>query len=237
MPIADLAVTTGTAGTAGSRPFVVRLDVPCLQYYCYPLELLQAGLVSWKYVQEWFRLVDRRHRQVAGLLRDTITHEAAWREFLDILDDCQRPKDLRNVALMAYVFEIKYPALHQIATKSLHGNGERSGRPRLIQVDDIAEWRIFDRAEKLLKPLKRFKDRQHGFDPLLVGVFPSPRIFTSEDQGRFTLFLHSPGLKILQTRSPSGNSEEGSCVVRPLDIIGQIYGREVQDNLNLCDQQ
>uniref|UniRef100_P9WEK0 Arginine-containing cyclodipeptide synthase anoA n=2 Tax=Aspergillus nomiae TaxID=41061 RepID=ANOA_ASPNO len=278
MTIAGLAVTAGTGGTAGSRPIVVRLDVPCLQYYCYPLELLQAGLVSWKYVQEWFRLVDRRHRQVAGLLKDTITHEvlrrggdiqvevtagtiaatqllrlsvfdrmelpsvddilfvlkwvgpyqAAWREFLDILDDCQRPKDLRSVALMAYVFEVMYPALHQIATKSLHGNGEKSGRPLLIQVDDIAEWRIFDHAEKLLK---RFKERQHGFYPLLVGVFPSPRIFTSEDQGRSTLFLHDPGLKILQTRSPSSNSEEGSCVVRPLDIIGQIYGREVQDTL------
>jgi hypothetical protein len=62
-------------------------------------------------------------------------------------------------------------------------------------------------------------------------VFPSPRIFTSEDQGRSTLFLHDPGLKISQTRSPSSDSEEGSCVVSPLDIIGQIYGGEVQDTL------
>lgn len=280
MSIAGLAVTASTGGTAGSRPIVVRLDVPSLQYYCYPLELLEAGLVSWEYVQEWFRLVDRRHRQVATLLKDTIIHEvrrrngdvqvevtsgtiaatqllrlcvlgrgkipnvndmlfvlewigpyqAAWREFLDIVGDCQRPKDLRSLALMAYVFEVMYPALQQATTKTQtpHGKGEESGRPLLIQVDDIAEWRIFDRAEMLLK---RFKQRQHGLDPLLVGVFPSPRIFTSEDQGRSTLFLHDPGLKISQTRSPSGDSKEGSCVVGPLDIIGQIYGGEVQDTL------
>nr|UZP48213.1 AvaA [Aspergillus versicolor] len=283
MTIAGLAVTASTGGTAGSRPIVVRLDVPNLQYYCYPLELLEAGLVSWEYVEEWFRLVDRRHRQVATLLKDTIIHEvrrrncdvqvdvtsgtiaatqllrlcvlgrrkipsvndmlfvlswigpyqAAWREFLAIVDDCQRPKDLRSLALMAYVFEVMYPALQQATTKTKtpHGKGEESsGRPLLIQVDDIAEWRIFDRAEMLLK---RFKHRQHGLDPLLVGVFPSPRIFTSEDQGRSTLFLHDPGLKISQTRPPSsgGDSEDHSCVVGPLDIIGQIYGAEVQDTL------
>lgn len=277
MTIAGLAVTASTGGTAGSRPIVVRLDVPRLQYYCYPLELLEAGLVSWEYVQEWFRLVDRRHRQVATLLQDTIIHEvrrrncdvqvevtsgtiaatqllrlcvlghrkvpsvndmlfvlewigpyqAAWREFLDTVDDCQRPKDLRSLALMAYVFEVMYPALQQATTKPQHGKGEESSRPLLIQVDDIAEWRIFDRAEALLK---RFKNRPHGLDPLLVGVFPSPRIFTSEDQGRSTLFLHDPGLKISQARSPSSDSEDDS-VVSPLDIIGQIYGGEVHDTL------
>lgn len=276
--IAGLAVTASTGGTAGSRPIVVRLDVPSLQYYCYPLELLEAGLVSWEYVQEWFRLVDRRQRQVATLLKDTIIHEvrrrngdvqvevtsgtiaatqllrlcvlgrwkipsvvdmlfvlewigpyqAAWREFLDIVDERQRPKDLRSLALMAYVFEVMYPALHQATTKPPHGKNEESGRPLLIQVDDIVEWRIFDRAEMLLK---RFKQRQHGLDPLLVGVFPAPRIFTSEGQERSSLYLHDPGLNILQTRSPSGDSKEGSCVVSPLDIIGQIYGGEVRDTL------
>ncbi|KAJ5146143.1 uncharacterized protein N7515_000707 [Penicillium bovifimosum] len=278
MTIAGLAVTACTGGTAGSRPIVVRLDVPRLQYYSYPLELLQAGLVSWEYVREWFSLVDRRHRQVATLMKDTITQEvrrrggdvqvevtngttavvqflrlcildrrelptvddmlfvlewigpyqAAWREFLDIVGESQRPKDLRSLSIMAYVFEVMYPALNQTSTKTGHVNDEGTARPLLIQVDDIAEWRIFDRAEKLLK---RFKERQHDLDPLLVGVFPSPRIFTSEDQGRSTLFLHDPGLKIQQPCSPSSDSKEGSGVVSPLDIIGEIYGGEVQDTL------
>ncbi|KAJ5775778.1 uncharacterized protein N7511_000789 [Penicillium nucicola] len=278
MTIAGLALTASTGGVAGSRPIVVRLDVPSLQYYCYPLELLEAGLVSFEYVEEWFRLVDRRHRQVATLLKETIIEEvgrrgghvqvevtsgtiaatqllrlcvldrrelpnvndmlfvlewigpyqAAWREFLELSGDSQRPKDLRSLALMAYVFEVMYPALHQATTKSRHGQGEQSGRPLLIQVDDIAEWRIFDRADKLLK---RLKERRHGLDALLVGVFPSPRIFTSEDQGRSTLFLHDPGLKISQICSPSSDGEKGSSVVGPLDVIGQVYGREIQETL------
>ncbi|KAJ5542089.1 hypothetical protein N7535_004509 [Penicillium sp. DV-2018c] len=278
MTIAGLAVTASIGGTAGSRPIVVRLDVPRLQYYAYPLELLQAGLVSWEYVHEWFELVDRRHRQVATLMKDTITHEvrrrggdvqvevttgtaaviqflrlcvldrkqlpdindmlfvlewigpyqAAWREFLAIVGESQRPADIRSLAIMAYVFEVMYPALRQTSAKTADRKDMESGRPLLIQVDDIAEWRIFDRAEKLLK---RFKERQHGLDPLLVGVFPSPRIFTSEDQGRSTLFLHDPGLKIMQRCPPSGHSENDSSVVSPLDIIGEIYGGDIQDTL------
>ncbi|GAD93457.1 conserved hypothetical protein [Paecilomyces variotii No. 5] len=278
MTIAGLAVTASTGGTTGGRPIVVRLDVPRLQYYCYPLELLQAGLVSWEYVQEWFKLIDRRHRQIATLLKDTITHEvlrrggdvrvevtagsiaaiqllrlsvldrrvlpsvndmlfvlqwigpyqAAWREFLALIDESQRPRNLRTLSLLAYVFEVIYPGLHLATTKALDRKSEESRRPLLIQVDDIAEWRIFDHAEKLLK---RFKVRQHGLDPLLVGVFPSPRIFTCEDQGRSTLFLHDPGLKISHTSSVSGDVEEDSCSVGPLDIIGQIYGGNIQDTL------
>ncbi|CAI7654744.1 unnamed protein product [Penicillium pancosmium] len=275
--IAGLVVTATTGGRPRSHPIIVRLDVPRLQYYCYPLELLQTGLVDWNYVQEWFELVDRRHLQVATLLNDLVTHEvrqrgcdvqveitagttaltqllrlcvlerrelpsienmlsvlqrigpdqAAWREFLNILDDCQKPRDLRSLALLAYVFEVIYPALQETTTGTLSEKTEPRGRPLIIQVDDIAEWRIFDRAEKLLK---RFKQRQHGLDPLLVGVFPSPQIFTGEDQGRSTLFLHDPGQKIMDIGS-SSSSGEGPRVVNPLDVIGEIYGREVHDTL------
>lgn len=279
--IADV-VATARMGPANSQLIRVHLDVPTLQYYCYPLELFKQGLVDKHYVLQWLWLVDRRHDQIEAVFRDAVIHEsnrrgssvqvelisgtqaaaeisrhcvlsenrtptmkeifhalertgphqALWRKLLSLLDGYEVPRDIRGVSLLGYIFEVLRPFLAQTAIETenpeslpLEPEMEQSHqRPLMIQVDDIAEWRIFDRANKLLKKFKQSRGQQSGVDPLLVGVFPSQRIFTRESDGRSSLFLHDPEDCIVQAAE---SETTRTRPMQPVDVIGRVYGSEV----------
>lgn len=162
-------------------------------------------------------------KEVMDALETTGPDKALWCLFLDLLDEKEKPKNIRGLSRIGYVFELLRPFLAQVVTETEIGE-QGHPRPLMIQVDDIEEWKIFDRANRLLKKFKKTRGHQSEVSPLLVGVFPSHRIFTQESGGRTSLYWHDPGDCILQAATES--TPMGSQSTQPFDIISRIYGSE-----------
>ncbi|KAE8409386.1 hypothetical protein BDV37DRAFT_278337 [Aspergillus pseudonomiae] len=265
--IADL-IAMVTAGARRKQDIQVRLDIPRLQYYAYPLELYERGIVDNAYVQEWMSRVNQRHSQILAIFQQAVVEglaqrsapaniqiestngtdvlsryiqtevasyrspsvvqamhvlqchgpdQAKWRRFFSHIGEDHLPKDLRGLALLSYVYEVLRPGFDAGICHESHA------RPIILQVDDIAEWRIYDTADKLAKRI----DAQAR--PMLIGMFPFHQVLTSEVNGRSSLFLHDPGHRVYNTVDPASLSPE---YVHPVKVVEQTYGKPAGDMMN-----
>ena len=91
----------------------------------------------------------------------------------------------------------------------------------LLQVDDIFEWKVFDRAMRILK--ERQNHVPHNSKVEIVGLFPMQKIFVGGD-GRSNLWTNPPG--------PLLRSAETGRLCFPADIFRPVYGGEMWSRID-----
>lgn len=145
-----------------------------------------------------------------------------WRLFLDNLDSRQQPSDFASLGRLMYVFKTIKPALanHDISL-SEKMNEEIPNRRLIIQVDDIHEWKILDRAKSFIKEYSK-RLPNHEPESLMLGLFPIQKIFAA-GPGRSDLYLEDPGFNL--RLSPEGR------IVSPMDVITATYGEHIGNHV------
>lgn len=156
--------------------------------------------------------------EIKGTLSSQGEDAGQWKEFLDNLDSRYQPATVGDLGRLTYVFKAVKPALE-------HQRGP--GRRLILQVDDVNEWRVLDRAKTFLKKYSSNLSSRTE-EPIIVGLFPMQRIFAA-GPGRSDLYLKDPGGSLLL--------EPESRMVCPLDIITATYGLRVGKQLQLLCRQ
>jgi len=152
--------------------------------------------------------------EIIDVLRTEGEDSGQWREFFHHLEMRRQPSTVEDLGRLMYVFKMVKPALYPDG-KII----DRPGQRLLINVDDIAEWRILDGAKAFLK--RYYKQHYHvDQEPVPVGLFPVQRVFTTAP-GRLRLYHNDPGQHMYH--------EEDRAVVGPLDIIAMTYGQQMRD--------
>lgn len=161
-----------------------------------------------------------------------------WRDFFDLVDE--HPKTLSDLCCLSYVHQLIRPVLQSArstydlkAGDSLRQVGSthfvppglsdsntagKNARQLLLQIENPLERRTFFQAEKILL-LHQKKHRGVAY-PLLVGLFPSERVFTESASGSSSLYSEVAEQTPAHAR---GN------IVQPMNIVADVYGQECTD--------
>ncbi|OAQ59057.1 hypothetical protein VFPPC_14988 [Pochonia chlamydosporia 170] len=156
-----------------------------------------------------------------------------WQEFLGSLDARQQPFNMDQLGKLVYVFKTVKSVLLPSALPGLTSDAANSiNETLLIQINDIREWRIFDRAKRFLHNYS--KTRLQPFTPAIVGLFPMQKIFL-HGGGRSDLYQeNSSGLYL--DINMDGRAQE--VTIGRLDIVGKTYGFQIASRLrDLCLSQ
>ncbi|KAK5992630.1 hypothetical protein PT974_06045 [Cladobotryum mycophilum] len=151
-------------------------------------------------------------------------HEASrWNAFLDNLDARHQPQTVGELSKLMYVFKSVKVALDDIQDTAtiVTGEEDKHGPSLTIQVDDVNEWRIFDRAKAILQE----HSKRVGYGPkgaVIIGLFPMQRIFAA-CRGRSDLYNEECGDDLILATEKT--------VISPLDVIGTTHGMHVARRL------
>ena len=96
-------------------------------------------------------------------------------------------------------------------------NPQNISRPVVIFVNDISEWKIFDRAEKLLKARRKLE----GYSPksILVGIFPFHQIIPVESSRLSSLFFYAHDQLFKAKSKQNGDTE----LLDPIELVKHTY--------------
>ncbi|KAL1616288.1 hypothetical protein SLS56_011473 [Neofusicoccum ribis] len=163
-------------------------------------------------------------RVILALRRDD--GSGLWAEYLDLLGSKAMPSAPQELAAASYVFQVLKPALQKMHEKRVGAKqtARTLERVLMIEFDSVAEWRIYARADQLLKKLHKQQLKQDGIDAVLFGVFPVERILTSQATGRANLYLHDPGQRMWE-RDDSGDE------LGPLSAARKVFREQTVDAL------
>ncbi|KAM4057163.1 hypothetical protein HRG_004006 [Hirsutella rhossiliensis] len=161
--------------------------------------------------------------EIMSAMRSQGGEARQWRDFLDHLGSGHQPSTVGDLGRLVYVFKAVKPALeHEHTVAAPNGNiRDAPGRTLIIQVDDIIEWRIFDRAKSFLEHYATQKPN-YAEKALIVGLFPIHKIFVA-GSSRSDLYHKDPGPQLCL------NSE--GAMIGPLDVIGMTYGIHMKEVL------
>jgi hypothetical protein len=140
-----------------------------------------------------------------------------WNKFLQHAGVVYGPKDIPELGRLFHVFNSLDLVLHT-TSRMVDCRVDASikyERPQLLlQVDDIFEWKIFDRARSILKAYQT--DVCHDIQIQIVGLFPLQKIFAGGN-GRSSLWTNPPGPLL---RSIANNHPYLSA-----DVLSTVYGK------------
>ncbi|KAL4931751.1 uncharacterized protein BDV17DRAFT_288337 [Aspergillus undulatus] len=143
--------------------------------------------------------------------------------FLNRLDSQEQPSTMDTLSWLIYVFKSVKPALAQQQRPGPQcADGDDAPDRRLIfQVDNVNEWKIFDRARSYLKHYAR---NCPGNTPksTLLGLFPVQKVFVAGTD-RSDLYIDNPGCHFLL--------DAKNTTIGPLDVISRVYGRRVKQQV------
>lgn len=163
-------------------------------------------------------------QEVISALRSQGRDAAQWGELFDHLDPRDQPLNVGALGPLMYVFKTVKPALLYQPLQSANQNShETPGRRLIIQVDNVNERRILNRAKT---SLKKYARQRYGNaeEPIIVGLFPMQRIFVA-GPGRSDLYYRDPGSRLCL--------DPDKTIISPLDIIGATYGLRIKEQLRL----
>ncbi|OQE19331.1 hypothetical protein PENFLA_c019G03731 [Penicillium flavigenum] len=159
--------------------------------------------------------------EILDALRSRGSDSEMWRLFLDNLDSRQQPSDMESLGRLIYVFKSIKPALAKQRVTSFQKPIDVPNRMLIIQVDDVHEWKILDRAKSFIKEYsKTLPGSAH--ESVMLGLFPIQKIF-SAGPGRSDLYLEDPGFKLRMS--------SGRRLVGPMDIISATYGEHIGNHV------
>ncbi|EFY93987.2 hypothetical protein MAA_10551 [Metarhizium robertsii ARSEF 23] len=148
---------------------------------------------------------------------------AKWRVFLSAARAQDQPSTMDELGKLVYVFKTVKSVL-TLGTVSIPTShvGTAVGRSLIVQVNDVTDWRIFDRAKTFLKRYSKIAGICMN-ETIIVGVFPLQRIFLT-GSGRSNLYDHQSSREYL-------NQEKRRYLLDCLDIIQQVHGTNVAQQL------
>ncbi|KAJ6178065.1 hypothetical protein N7519_008526 [Penicillium mononematosum] len=160
--------------------------------------------------------------EILDALRSRGNDSEMWRLFLDNLDPRQQPTDMESLGRLIYVFKSTKPALAKQRVTSFEKPIEDvPNRMLIIQVDDVHEWKILDRAKSFIKEYSKMLPGG-AHESVMLGLFPIQKIF-SAGPGRSDLYLEDPGFKLRMS--------SGGRLVGPMDIISATYGEHIGNHV------
>lgn len=158
---------------------------------------------------------------VEDLLQKLLELDPLFREYYENLPQPQPPlRNLVDLCLTSYTYQVLRPVFQRVHENRAPGSGfdgqakSPVGRQLLINIDNVAEWRIYSEAEKMLKGYQI--KHSSVINPLLLGIFPIELIFTARNTGRTSLYLKNIGQYIY-------DKMEGKAV-GPSGIVEKVYG-------------
>ena len=161
-------------------------------------------------------------------LMDYLKHNKAdshcWNAFLRYAGEKYKPRDVQDLGRLFHVFNALSPVLHtteRVEDLAIRSVMEGDLPQLLLQVDDVFEWKVFDRAKRILK--ERQNHVPHDSKVEIVGLFPMQRIFVGGN-GRSNLWTNPPG--------PLLRSAETGRLCFPADIFSAVYGGEMWSHIN-----
>jgi len=147
--------------------------------------------------------------------------DGSWRDFYGLLKRSERPKDFRSLGYLSYVFEV--------VKKGLPATGsEIPSRRLLIGIDDIAEFRIYAKAQKYLKKLRDTT----SVNSTLLEVYPCQRMFVNSNQ-RAHFYVDDPSPAYPELLDDSLVNVEKPPILAPADIMERLYSKEYAKHLRI----
>ncbi|KID80863.1 hypothetical protein MGU_11714 [Metarhizium guizhouense ARSEF 977] len=148
---------------------------------------------------------------------------AKWRAFLSAAPAQDQPSTMDELGKLVYVFKTVKSVL-TLGTASIPTSRVATavGRSLIVQVNDVTDWRIFDRAKTFLKRYSKISGVCLN-ETIIVGVFPLQKIFLT-GPGRSNLYD-------LQSSREYLNQEKRCHLLDCLDIIEQVHGTNVARQL------
>ncbi|KAM0714150.1 hypothetical protein Q7P37_010299 [Cladosporium fusiforme] len=161
--------------------------------------------------------------ELLGTIASTGEDAHRWQDFLKLQ---KKPKDIHDLGCLMHVFNSVRPALHGAKAEGEVGApSAKEGSQLLLQVDDIVEWRIFDRAKRFLRSYQADVSPEHRVR--IVGLFPLQKVFTDGNEWR-----------CLWTAPLETNTlfYEDDCIRTTEDVLQATYGLYVPLVLRTWDE-
>ena len=156
--------------------------------------------------------------EIVSALKSQGPDAARWRGMFDNMDPRDHPTNMIDLGRIAYVFKVVRAALERENDKS-----DCNRKNLVIQVDNIAEWRILMRSKDFLK--RYFKSLPKGVEEdILIGLFPMERIFLA-GSNRSELYSNDTNTGLCL--------DEQKVTISPLDIVSATYGLHMGKLLQL----
>lgn len=154
-------------------------------------------------------------------LVSTLTSEGAdarcWDQFLNHAAGASVPTNTQELGRLMHVSNALKPALNSVKQGEECRAPLAPSRPRLLlQIDDIVEWKVFDRAKNILKSYQA--DLYNDTKVQMVGLFRTQKVFV-DGKGRSSLWTNCPGL--------SSRSVTGDRLQCAEDIFSTVYGSAI----------
>ncbi|EPS41147.1 hypothetical protein H072_4985 [Dactylellina haptotyla CBS 200.50] len=164
-----------------------------------------------------------------------------WDLFLKHLPTSKTPlpETLEDLVFLSYVYELVMPVL---TNATANDGGSQKQDTLILQIDNIVESKPYLKAKKWLeeyqkatssekKPPKGQK-KTNIKRPILIGIYPSERVFYSKDHGtlRSSLHRYDPGLDF---QSGSGDGQR----VGTAEILEQVYGTDSVRSVLECARE
>ncbi|KAJ5648903.1 uncharacterized protein N7484_002626 [Penicillium longicatenatum] len=161
--------------------------------------------------------------EALSVLKSQGPNAARWRGMFNNMDPRDHPTNMLDFGRLVYIFKAVRSALEREDTEI-----DCSGKRLIIQIDNIAEWRIMMRSKDFLK--RYFKSLPKGTEEdILIGLFPIERIFLAGTH-RSELYSNdtNTGLRL----------DESKINVSPVDLVSATYGHRMGRLLDkLCQQE
>lgn len=124
-----------------------------------------------------------------------------------------------DLCYTSYTFQALRPVFQRVresqSSDAAHKNNSLK-RQLLINIDNIAELRIYTQAKDILKEYQ--KKHSSIIRPLILGIFPRELVFTAKNTGRTNIYANNIGQYIYD------ESGGGINIVNPGDIVAKVYG-------------
>lgn len=156
---------------------------------------------------------------VENLLQELLEIDPLFREYYEHLPPSRRPpQNLVDLCYSSYTFQALRPIFQRVResqSSDVHKNNPLK-RQLLINIDNIAELRIYTQAREILKEYQ--KKYSSLIRPLILGIFPRELVFTAKNTGRTNIHANNIGQYIYD------ESGGGINIVSPGDIVAKVYG-------------
>ncbi|KAL0639411.1 hypothetical protein Q9L58_001638 [Maublancomyces gigas] len=182
---------------------------------------LSAGLENLvPYIRETISQGNALDLSADNLLQELLEIDPLFREYYEHLPPSRRPpQNLVDLCYTSYTFQALRPIFQRVresqSSNAAHKNNSLK-RQLLINIDNIAELRIYTQAREILKEYQ--KRHSSTIRPLILGIFPRELVFTAKNTGRSNIYANNIGQYIYD------ESGGGINIVNPGDIVAKVYG-------------
>ncbi|KFZ17957.1 hypothetical protein V501_01465 [Pseudogymnoascus sp. VKM F-4519 (FW-2642)] len=188
--------------------------------------------------------------------------DGLWRAFYQFVPVKEKPQDWEDLSYLFYVFEVIKSALvesntgyqaasrldrtsdtqpplkDQLVVKSAKKRNSKvqsNSRRLIINIDDSAERRIYSWSQEMLMKIRQ--SHCNMSNSTLVEVYLCRRVFVNGNKTRNRLYHQDPMPIAPMLSRLSEHGGDGGQLMKPFDMVRQLYGSDCAQNLELLFSQ